>query len=419
MPSAAPSSSSGPAVTPVRAVLVGVSGYGRWHLLMAMEQALLGRLQLVGAVIINAREQAAVCQRLARLGVPLFDDFDRMLAALAGRIDLLLLPTAIQWHAPMAIAGLRAGAHVLVEKPLAATVQDVDAIVAAQRETGRLVAVGFQDLYVPLTQSLQQRLLAGEIGRLRRIVVCGQWPRSSAYYQRNTWAGRIRANGDWVLDSPVSNAFAHFLMLALFWAGERPGTVARLATLEAELYRTGTSENFDTACLRATTAGGVEILFYGTHANAEESAPEVRLIAEAGSVTWRYERACAILRDGRPPETVPVPDQLDTRLQVLDAMLDRLEGKPRFVVEPALAREHTRLVNALHDCFPVHTIAPEHLDFRQGAGGDARLIRGLDALIASAAGRGLLFGEVGAPWARRGDGPRDVRGYESFRGTSA
>ena len=41
----------------IRAALVGVSGYGRWHLLMAMEQMLLGRLQLVGATVINGKEQ--------------------------------------------------------------------------------------------------------------------------------------------------------------------------------------------------------------------------------------------------------------------------------------------------------------------------------------------------------------------------
>ena len=49
---------------------MGVSGYGRWHLLMTIEQMLLGRLELVGVTVINPVEQAMICRRLARLGVP-------------------------------------------------------------------------------------------------------------------------------------------------------------------------------------------------------------------------------------------------------------------------------------------------------------------------------------------------------------
>ncbi len=396
--------------------MVGVSGYGRWHLLMAMEQALLGRLELVGATIINRHDQAGVCRRLERLGVPVFDDFEQMLAALQGRVDLLLLPTGIQWHAPMTIAGLQAGAHVLVEKPVAATLQEVDAIMAAQAAADRLVAVGFQDLYVPLTQDIKRRVLAGEVGRLQRIVVRGQWPRSSAYYMRNAWAGRLRVNNAWVLDSPVSNAFAHFLMLALFWAGAEPATAAGIATVEAELYRAGEIESFDTACVRARTSGGVEILFYGTHAGSEELPPEVRLLGTDGTITWIYERSCSILRAGHPLETLRVPDQLDSRLCVLDAVLDRLEGGPRFVVEPALGREHTRLLNALHDHFPIHPIAGDHIVRVEGAAGVFQRIRGLDATVADAAAGGLLFSQTGAPWAVASGGACSLENYGRFDG---
>ena len=56
----------------------------------------------------------------------------------------------------------------------------------------------------------------------RRITVRAQWPRGASYYARNNWAGRLRVGSAWVLDSPVNNAFAHFLMLALFWAGDTP-----------------------------------------------------------------------------------------------------------------------------------------------------------------------------------------------------
>jgi Predicted dehydrogenases and related proteins len=400
----------------IRAALVGVSGYGRWHLLMAMEQALLGRLKLVGATVINATEQAAVCRRLERQGVRVFGTFEQMMSALEGEIDLLMLPTGIQWHASMTLAGLRAGAHVLVEKPVAATLQDVDEIIAAQAAAKRLVAVGFQDLHVPAAHDIKRRILQGEIGTLRRAVVRGQWPRSSAYYSRNPWAGHLQLEGAWVLDSPVSNAFAHFLFMALFWAGRTPEGFADPAEIDAELYRASRIESFDTASLRVQTAEGVEILFYASHAGQADLAPQVTLIGDAGTITWVYERTYTIERGGRPSQIFPVPDQLDTRLTVLDAVLTRIEEGKGFVVTPETARGHVRLINALHEYFPIVEIPAAHVDEKKGGGGVFRQIRGLDEIVNRAAQRGLLFEAAGAPWAKGSAGARCLRGYTRFGG---
>jgi predicted dehydrogenase len=400
----------------IRAAIVGVSGYGRWHLLMAMEQALLGRLKLVGATVINPLEQAGVCRRLARHGVPLFNSCEEMLVALKGQIDLLMVPTAIHWHAPMTIAALRAGLHVLLEKPVAGTVQEVDAIIAAQAEASRIVAVGFQDLYVPATLDIKRRVLDGDIGTLQRVVVRGQWPRSSAYYGRNEWAGRLRVGEAWVLDSPVSNAFAHFLMMALFWSAETLHGVAEVAEVSAELYRAAPIESFDTACMRARTTRGIEILFYGSHAGAEEFPPEVQLVGDKGSIAWTYETFYTVTRERRPVEVLPVPNQLDTRLSVLDTVMDRLEGKSGFIVDPALGREHTRLMNALHDFFPIHTVGPANVSRLKSRTGVFSRIRDLDQTVAAAAERNLLFSETRAAWTVPAGPAQTMKNYRKFQG---
>lgn len=398
----------------IRAALVGVSGYGRWHLLMAMEQKLLGRLQLVGATVIDRAQQEATCRRLGRLGVPVFDTFEAMMAQLAGQIDLLLVPTGIQWHAPMTLAGLRGGMHVLVEKPVAATMAEVDAIEAAAAAAGKLVAVGYQDLYEPTTHDLKRRLLAGEIGTLRSVRVRGLWPRSTGYYTRNGWAGRLRVNGAAVYDSPVNNAFAHFLMLALFWSGQTPDAVAEVADLEAELYRAGEIESFDTASLRLRTREGVEIVFVASHAGQDDFAPEVQLTGDAGAIGWTYESAYTVSRRGVPAETRPVPVQLEVRLRVLDAVVDRLLTGTGYVVTPAAVREHTRLINALHEFFPIRDIPAEQLTTIKGPQGEFRRARDLDAAAARAFVEGRLFSEVGAPWAQPGAGLRSLRGYRGW-----
>ncbi|MBP7141609.1 MAG: Gfo/Idh/MocA family oxidoreductase [Opitutaceae bacterium] len=398
----------------IRAALVGVSGYGRWHLLMAMEQMLLGRIELIGVTVINRPQQEAICRRLEKRGIPIFSTFEAMMAQLAGRVDLLLLPTAIQWHAPMALAGLHSGANVLVEKPMAATVGDIDAVISAQHRTKRLVAVGFQDLYDPGIHDVKRRILSGQIGRVRQIRVRGQWPRSSGYYGRNNWAGRLRVDNTWVLDSPINNAYAHFLMLALFWAGETPDGPGEIATIDAELYRVNPIESFDTVSLRLRTSGDSEILVHMTHAGQEESPPEVSVLGEKGSVTWRYEGTCVIEQQGRPAEILKVPEQLDVRLRVLDATLTRLETGEGFVVTPDIAREHTRLTNALHEFFPILSVSASHLDIQHVKEGETRRIRDLDLLIARASASGQLFSEAGAPWAKPSSGTRSLRGYQGL-----
>lgn len=399
----------------IRTALVGVSGYARWHLLMAMEQALVGRLQLVGVTIINQAEEPTISARLRRQGIPVFNRWEDMLSTLSGRLDLVLLPTGIQWHAPMTIAALHAGANVLVEKPLAATLQEIEAITSAQAATGRLVAVGFQDLYVPATHEIKRQVLAGEIGALRQITVCARWPRPQSYYTRNSWAGSLRTTEGWVLDSPANNALAHFLMLALFWAGDQATTAAIVTELTAELYRVNAIESFDTVSLCARTAGGVAINFYGTHAGQTERAPEIRLQGETGQISWVYEKQYTVSVGSAAPRITPVPEQLDTRLSVLEAVINRLQGANSFIVEPGLARDHTRLINALHQFFPIHTVAAPHSFLDQHSAGSGYRLQKIDALLDEAAERNVLLSDTAAPWAVRGK-MHSLGDYQAFAG---
>src|SRR5690606_37279986 len=112
-----------------------------------------------------------------------------MLREQRGRIDLCLIPTGIPWHARMTIAALRAGANVLVEKPLAGSIAEVEAVHAEEKRSGKFVAVGFQDLYDPGTAWLKKELVSGTIGTIQAVRFLGLWPRRRSYFTRNEWAG--------------------------------------------------------------------------------------------------------------------------------------------------------------------------------------------------------------------------------------
>lgn len=383
----------------IRTAIVGVSGYGRWHLMMAIDQTLLGRLKLVGATIINPESEVFVCQRLRQLGVPIFASFEQMIQQLAGQVDLCLLPTGIQYHAPMTIAALRAGANVVVEKPLAATLQDIDAIRAEEKRTGRWVAVGFQDLYVPETHAIKRDLLAGRIGELRRITAVGQWPRSHGYYQRNNWAGRVRVDGAWVFDSPVNNALAHYLNLCLFWAGTTAEGSAQLVTVQAGLYRAQQIESFDTISLRLGTANGVIIDFHGTHSGTKNAPPEIVLHGTGGNVHWVYDRHYTTRRPGRAPEFQRLLEFLGARMAVGDAAVRKCTQPDTFVCSTALARTHTQVINLLHERFPIITVPGDALELVTEANESFTRIKGIDAAIDQAVVSASLIGPSEYSWA--------------------
>ena len=73
------------------------------------------------------------------------------------------LPTPL--HRPVAEAALTAGKHVLLEKPIALSLEDADAIGDAARATGRVLMVGHVLRYMPEIVELRRRLDAGELGR--------------------------------------------------------------------------------------------------------------------------------------------------------------------------------------------------------------------------------------------------------------
>lgn len=386
--------------TPPRVALIGVSGYGRIHLQLARELRDRGAIKLVAAVIINPEEEAVNVRELRGQGCMMYGDYEEMLRRHAGEIDLCLIPTGIPWHAPMTIAALRAGANVLVEKPLAGSLADVHAIRAAERASGRFVAVGFQDFYTPGTLWLKEQLQAGAIGELRAIRALGFWPRPAAYYRRNNWAGRLQTDGIAVFDSPFNNAFGHFANLALYFAGRTPRDVALVDGVEAELFRAHAVESFDTGVVRARTAAGTALWLGFSHACRTLADPEIVIEGSAGQALWSYEKMCAVTPARGTPRSHPLPDAMDTRRVMLAEVLRRLHDPAAVICDTAMAERHTALVEAIHAQAPVQTIPPALIDWITPPDGTSPIpaVRGLERAMQAACANHRLLREEGFPF---------------------
>lgn len=394
---------STPSTTRPRAALVGVSGYGRIHLNLARECERRGELEIVAATIINRDEEHVLVAELQSGGCEIFGEFDAMMAAWAGRLDLCLVPTGIHWHAPMTIKALRQGANVLVEKPLCVTVAEADAIRQTEQESGKFVAVGFQDFYDPGTLWLKSELVRGAIGTVESVRFLGVWPRSRSYFTRNNWAGRIEVDGRAVYDSPLSNAFAHFVMLSLFFAGRNERAAANATLLDAELFRAHDIESFDTGVARLTTPDGVQLWFGASHASRETIEPQIEITGSGGTACWRYERdAVWVDRSGRE-ERRELSDVGGARRAMIATTLQRWRDSGVAVCTPEIASKHTEFIEALHLQGTVEPFAADMVDWGAAPSAPDAIpaVDGLEEALRAAYAAGMSLKEACGAWPLR------------------
>tara|TARA_R100000027_G_scaffold35774_2_gene26289 strand:- start:15892 stop:17094 length:1203 start_codon:yes stop_codon:yes gene_type:complete len=378
--------------------LIGVSGYGRVHLRVLESLQAEGRVTLAAATVINRNEEEELCQQLESQGCKIFRDYREMLSEMGDVLDLCCIPTGISWHKPMTIDALEAGCHVLVEKPAAGTVEEVDAMIAAQERTGKYVFVGFQDTYAESVRSTKSEILAGKIGTVKEIRTIASWPRSQKYYERNNWAGRITSGGKKVYDSPANNALAHYLMASLYFAGTAEDGAARATTVEAELYRASSIESFDTISAKITTNTGVEIDFSVTHKGIETIHPIVEIVGTEGSVRWEIDHHFTFMPEGRE---VPCAAGDSSRHEMFQLVLESIETGVQKGCSLQMAREHTRVIESLHENVPILDIDPQYVFDCEFDGGPHKHVDGIEDAVRKVLGEGGLFSELDIPWAKQ------------------
>lgn len=146
----------------LKAAVIGVGSMGRNHARVYTE---LKATRLVG--VADALPETA--QRVgASFNVPAYSDFRDLLER--ERPDLVSVAVPTQEHFAVASAALDAGCHVLVEKPITASVAEGEALIRKAQDTGRKLMVGHIVRFSPVVQALKQHLAAGELGRIFQVV---------------------------------------------------------------------------------------------------------------------------------------------------------------------------------------------------------------------------------------------------------
>lgn len=141
---------------------VGVAGYGYWgpNLARAAAESGVARVEMIADPSPQAQQRAALRHPSARMTA----DFDDMLRDPA--VDAVMIATPVHTHYPLALAALRAGKHVLVEKPMTETVAQATELVAEADRRGLTLMVDHTFVYTPAVRKISELLRADELGAL-------------------------------------------------------------------------------------------------------------------------------------------------------------------------------------------------------------------------------------------------------------
>ena len=146
---------------PLRVAVIGAGAMGRNHL------RVLNDLDQVDLVATADADEDTARRAARRFGIEPYGDYRAMLEA--QRPDAVVVAVPTNMHGDTTLAALEHGAHVLVEKPIAFSIEDGQEMISAARDAGLLLTVGHIERYNPAVVELYRRLQAGELGRVFQI----------------------------------------------------------------------------------------------------------------------------------------------------------------------------------------------------------------------------------------------------------
>ncbi len=253
----------------IRFVICGVGHIGRRHAALVARQP--------GAALTALIEPRPELEAglVTEFGVPVFASLAAFVAA-GIAADVLTVATPNGSHAPLAIAGLRAGLHVVIEKPLAIRRLDAEAIVHTALDTGRRVFGVMQNRYSPPAAWLKSVVDEGRLGRIHLVQLTCLWNRDARYYQPGSWRGTRVDDG-----GTLFTQFSHFIDL-LYWVF---GDITAIQSRFYDFAHAGLTEFEDSGLVTfGLVRGGAGVLHYSTAVWDRNLESSITVVAEKGSV---------------------------------------------------------------------------------------------------------------------------------------
>lgn len=224
-------------------------------------------------------------------------------------VDLVSIATPPATHAPLTIQALEAGIDVIVEKPMAPSLEECDAMLAAQRTSGRLLSVIAQNRFRDELVTLHEVMASGLIGDISQLRIDSAWWRGLPYYDLS-WRGTWESEGG---GCTLNHAIHHIdLML---WLMGRPSEVT--AMLSNAQHENAEVEDLSVAILRYGRS--LASLTSSTVHHGEEQAIVVQARDARISQPWR------VVAEKSQPNGFPVPGGNTELVSKIDSFVDGIE----------------------------------------------------------------------------------------------
>jgi len=372
---------------PSRVILVGVGGFGdHFHLPNIRRLRAAGLVEPIALVdpVVNAKSKTDP-SFVVPDDAPLFDSLSEAIAQV-GVPDIVIVSVPIHLHAPITKEALRFGADVLLEKPPFARMQDFEEVRALEKETGRVVQVGFQSL-----GSLAIHACANGdvgVGDIKSVRAMGTWLRRSAYWQRAAWVGRRHIGDIDVMDGVATNALAHAVITALHIAGIK--TASDVRQIEIEAYRANPIDVDDTTSIRVSPHKGPVVVAALTLCASQQTKPLVEIAGDKGVAILEYVTDDLVYQD----RTYHYE-----RVDMLQNLIDHRNTGTPLLLPLSDTGAFMRVMEAIRTSGPPVHIERKYIDQRDEGTDSHPVVQDIEKWARAATAEDKLFSEIGAPWA--------------------
>jgi UDP-N-acetyl-2-amino-2-deoxyglucuronate dehydrogenase len=205
-------------------------------------------------------------------GLPFFTNYQQMLSNIEADVINVVTPHAL--HKSMSIQALQAGFNVLVEKPMALTVEDCKEMNDVSKASGKKLWVVKQNRHNVPVRLAKQAISEGRLGKIFMVKCDILWNRYQGYYDESPWRGKIEEEG-----GALFTQASHFIDLLIWWCGDIVEVKAHAETQNHQIQ----TEDTGIAILRFDS-GAIGSLVWTTcvyHKNFEGS---ITIIGEKGTI---------------------------------------------------------------------------------------------------------------------------------------
>ncbi|MBV9313878.1 MAG: Gfo/Idh/MocA family oxidoreductase [Pseudonocardia sp.] len=256
-------------------------------------------------------------------------------------VDAVAVCTPSGTHADLAVAALRAGKHVVIEKPIDISLAAADRVIAAERECGRTIAVISQHRFDRSTEKVASAVRAGELGTLTSTNASCAWWRGQSYYDSGQWRGTRELDGG----GATMNQAVHTIDLMLAVMGRPVEVFAYTALLAHERI-----EVEDTAVAVVRFASGALGTVHATTAAYPGLDASLRVFGTRGSAVIAGDELTFIYRSQGPAAEIAMSESGAEVNQVTES--DRLRPEER-TLGPAHQAQLRDFVQAVTHGTPV------------------------------------------------------------------